>query len=406
MGDTGVFCPGEAVSGTRKHVVLSIIELSLAPIGAAIWLSWGQSTLPNADASRMMVIGILAVVALLAVRFRRGRGFLLAVVLALIGATRFAPETVERLVPMDLHPSSIAVVVPVLLLVLAILPERPALGRPGLFRAVWLFAVSAAAIWQLSTPNGARAQEALPDVFSPLVLCVAVSLITAVIAWVRGTAFERSAAVILPCLGLYFSAEHQTAVIWLLAASIVLLISLSQTTAALAFRDELTGLPARRALEEALRDLKGEYALAMVDIDHFKKLNDRFGHQVGDQALRMIAAKVAGVTGGQAYRYGGEEFAVIFPRLELRQAKQNLESLRETIANNRFVLRSRSRPRKKPPTRGRTRKTTKGVKVTVSIGVADPGAKRRLPRQVLKVADQQLYRAKRAGRNQVRAKSA
>src|SRR5207302_1408861 len=79
----------------------------------------------------------------------------------------------------------------------------------------------------------------------------------------------------------------------------------------MAYQDSLTGLPARRALNEALLRLGGHYSVAMIDVDHFKRINDRHGHDVGDQVLRIIAAKLAQVPGGgKAYRYGGEEFAV------------------------------------------------------------------------------------------------
>ena len=82
----------------------------------------------------------------------------------------------------------------------------------------------------------------------------------------------------------------------------------------MAYDDELTGLPARRALNEALTRLRGVYTVAMVDIDHFKRFNDEHGHDVGDQLLRMVGARVGEVRGGgRAFRYGGEEFAVLFP---------------------------------------------------------------------------------------------
>src|SRR2546425_6328967 len=75
----------------------------------------------------------------------------------------------------------------------------------------------------------------------------------------------------------------------------------------MAYQDSLTGLPARRALNEALLRLGGHYTVAMLDVDHFKRINDHHGHDVGDQVLKMIAAKLAQVTGGgKAYRYGGE----------------------------------------------------------------------------------------------------
>ena len=97
------------------------------------------------------------------------------------------------------------------------------------------------------------------------------------------------------------------------AAGAILFISLLEESHSLAFRDTLTGLPGRRALEERLRSLGGRYTIAMVDIDHFKNFNDQHGHDVGDQVLKLVAARLAEVGGGgRAYRYGGEEFSVLF----------------------------------------------------------------------------------------------
>lgn len=79
----------------------------------------------------------------------------------------------------------------------------------------------------------------------------------------------------------------------------------------MAFRDELTGLPGRRALNERMQRLGRNYVIAMTDVDHFKKFNDTHGHDVGDQVLRLVASRLSKVTGGgRAHRYGGEEFAL------------------------------------------------------------------------------------------------
>ena len=69
----------------------------------------------------------------------------------------------------------------------------------------------------------------------------------------------------------------------------------------------------RRMVDMALEDLGRRYCAAMVDVDHFKRFNDKHGHEVGDQVLKMVARCLSRVPGGRAYRYGGEEFAVLFP---------------------------------------------------------------------------------------------
>lgn len=109
----------------------------------------------------------------------------------------------------------------------------------------------------------------------------------------------------------------------------------------MAFRDELTGLPGRRALNERMQRLGRNYVLAMSDVDHFKKFNDTHGHDVGDQVLRLVASKLSKVSGGgRAYRYGGEEFAVVFAGKTLDECMPHLEVIRETIANYSIQLRN------------------------------------------------------------------
>jgi diguanylate cyclase (GGDEF)-like protein len=174
-----------------------------------------------------------------------------------------------------------------------------------------------------------------------------------------------------------------------------------ETTHALAFRDQLTGLPSRRALDRSLGRLGGTYTLAMVDVDSFKKFNDRYGHDAGDEALRMIAGHLRQVRGGgKAYRYGGEEFTVVFPNRNADQAAEHLETLRKTVAESPFTLRSADRPKRKPKKTTRSRATGQ-IKVTVSIGVAERSNKTPCTTTVLKAADKCLYRAKRTGRNKL-----
>jgi diguanylate cyclase (GGDEF)-like protein len=182
----------------------------------------------------------------------------------------------------------------------------------------------------------------------------------------------------------------------------VLIGALVQTAYRMAYHDELTGLPGRRALNEALLRMGSRYAVAMVDVDHFKRFNDTHGHDVGDQVLRMVAAKLDRVGGGgRSFRYGGEEFAILFPSASAAEAFPHIETLRKMIEATRFALRGPGRPRKKPAT-ARPRPTSrKEISVTVSIGLAERDGRKTEPRQVLAAADKALYRAKGAGRNRV-----
>ena len=169
----------------------------------------------------------------------------------------------------------------------------------------------------------------------------------------------------------------------------------------MAFRDELTGLPGRRALNERMQRLGRNYVLAMTDVDHFKKFNDTHGHDVGDQVLRLVATKLAKVTGGgRAYRYGGEEFALVFAAKTLDECMPHLELIREAIATYNIQLRNPDRP--EDDLQGRQRRSgsrATHVSVTISIGAAERLVEHRAAEQVLKSADQALYHAKGAGRN-------
>ncbi|MFA7891862.1 GGDEF domain-containing protein [Pseudomonas putida] len=170
----------------------------------------------------------------------------------------------------------------------------------------------------------------------------------------------------------------------------------------MAFRDELTGLPGRRALNERLQRLGRSYVIAMADVDHFKRFNDTHGHDVGDQVLRLVASRLGKVKGGgRAYRYGGEEFAVVFAGKTADQCVPHLEAIREAIAGYAMHLRDQS-ARPQDDNAGRQRRTGSSgdtVTVTISLGVAERQGDNRSVEEVLKAADQALYAAKAAGRN-------
>ncbi len=169
------------------------------------------------------------------------------------------------------------------------------------------------------------------------------------------------------------------------------------------YKDALTGISGRRALDDYLSTLGRHYTIAMLDVDHFKKFNDTYGHDVGDQVLKMVASKVAQVQGGgKAFRYGGEEFCIVFNRKQAAQAFSFLEAVRLAVEHYAMTLRSEHRAENRKrgkPQRGQSIKNkVKTVSVTISIGVANskPGL---TPQEVIKQADNLLYKAKEAGRN-------
>jgi diguanylate cyclase (GGDEF)-like protein len=203
------------------------------------------------------------------------------------------------------------------------------------------------------------------------------------------------------------------------AAAAILLLAVLQESHRMAFRDELTGLPSRRALEERLLALGPVYTIAMVDVDHFKKFNDTHGHDVGDQVLRLVGAHLAELPdGARAYRYGGEEFSVLL-ETPLREAMPRLEALREAIERYRMTVRTQQRrkeprsgtERRAPSVKKRTATSSGDVvqsplrhqelSVTVSIGVSERSENRPTPAEVIRAADEALYRAKEKGRNRV-----
>jgi diguanylate cyclase len=158
--------------------------------------------------------------------------------------------------------------------------------------------------------------------------------------------------------------------------------------------DPLTGIGNRRLFDRALRKLAAEaakrgspLALLMVDIDHFKRFNDTYGHPVGDLVLKLVAAKLAerALPPRIAARYGGEEFALLLPGSDLAEAVELAEGIRAEVADREVVLKSDGR---------------KLGTVTLSIGVAALGPGEPADRFLAR-ADAALYRAKEKGRNRV-----
>jgi diguanylate cyclase len=161
-----------------------------------------------------------------------------------------------------------------------------------------------------------------------------------------------------------------------------------------AMTDGLTGLSNRKAFDRQIRECieeaqttKSPLVLLMLDIDHFKTFNDTFGHQVGDQVLRLVARTLTdGVKGRDiAARYGGEEFAIILPETPISAGMKVAEALRKTIENKEVV--------------NRANQQNLG-QITLSIGVAEY----RLTEDIsdfINRADAALYESKRLGRNRV-----
>lgn len=167
---------------------------------------------------------------------------------------------------------------------------------------------------------------------------------------------------------------------------------LAQRTEELARVDELTGLYVHRYFQERLQEEfsrsqrnRAPLSLLMIDIDHFKTYNDRYGHIAGDLVLKQVAhlLKEKSKAGDLVCRYGGEEFSIILPNRAKGEALSLAEELRFCVEKEAFTLR---------------RETTH---VTISIGVASFPADGLVKDELLKRVDSFLYQAKREGRNRV-----
>ena len=229
-------------------------------------------------------------------------------------------------------------------------------------------------------------------------------------------------------MALRFGGAGRIPSVYFAAAAFLLAGSIVETSYLLAYHDELTTLPSRRAFHDALLRLEAPYSIAMVDIDHFKRCNDTYGHDTGDQVLRMVASRLARVSGGgQAFRCGGEEFAILFSGKTTAEVLDHLDKLRGDIEASTLRLRgpdrrqeTRGPDRRNQRARGRTQtghairqlsRTTalsdsSELSVTASIGVATSRRENPSAEEVIQAADKALYRAKAGGRNRIETASA
>lgn len=167
------------------------------------------------------------------------------------------------------------------------------------------------------------------------------------------------------------------------------------------YLDELTQIANRRDLDETLSGITGDYTIGMVDIDHFKKFNDTFGHDAGDDVLKVVANVLAAHSRkAKVFRYGGEEFTLLFRNLDSDEAFAHADELRELVSSKDFFIRQKKARDKKD--RGKISSSEKKkVQITISIGLAER-SRNLSAQEVIKQADKGLYLAKEAGRNCVK----
>lgn len=353
--------------------------------------------------------------------FGRGRAFFIILLQGVFywsfrnylqnGINGFAPQVVFQ---------SLCLLLPVNITLFTFIRERGVMTVSGRMRFIFLVLQAAMVAWIIRYQHDYSdlphffSQEFLHFPFlSGLILPQsALLLIVAGILSIFVRAFSRQSPIDSGLLGSLVAVaiacnwltSTDVPLVFISAAALILAVSVLQDSHNMAYRDDLTGLPSRRALNEQMLGLPRQYVIAMLDVDHFKSFNDSYGHDVGDQVLKMVAKKMAAVKGGgKAYRYGGEEFTILMPRKKMAEAIPFLEEVRKNIAAYQLVLRGNDRPKeaKEGKKLRASERGDKSVSVTISIGIAESSDTLRNADEVLKAADKALYRAKSKGRNQL-----
>ena len=370
---------------------------------------------PLPDTTRFLPYAVFAAGLLMSWRFRRSR---LLFGLLVLG---FADRAVGLLGPQPPDGGSAAFQVVALLLPaniagLALMAERGTLTPVGMRRlALILLQVAVAVVLWGSEPGWIASLldlSILPQVWfdwtpvsQPALAVAAVAIVLLVArlllqpnATGRGFLWALIASVLALAEG-----GGAASTVYFSAGGVILVVSVIDASYFMAYRDNLTALPTRRALGDALLRIQGPYTVAMVDVDRFKDVNDGFGHEVGDQMLRLVAAQLRRVGGGgDAFRYGGEEFTILFAGKSVEEVVPHLDRLRKNVEETAFTLRGAARPAERPETPVPTPLPGKQLSVTVSIGVAERPDRRSAPSEALGLADAALHGAKKAGRNRVK----
>ena len=382
-------------------------------IGAALLLDLPALRGTVSGLANVFPFTVLAAALLLGWRFNRSRLVFAIALLALTECVLLSGGTAPR-DRVLLHATMF--LLPINLALVALLPERGTVTPAGLVRWVLLVVQVIIVVFLAQTVPQESLKyltaHVLPakltawtPVQQPAIIAFVAIEALLVMAWfrepqspVRGYVYGLVAVF----AALSWPAAGPGQEIWQATAGLILVVAVVEASYMMAYRDGLTELPGRRALNEALPRLSGQFSVAMVDVDHFKRFNDTYGHDAGDHVLRLVAARLAQAPGGgTAYRYGGEEFALVFAGKGTEECLPYLEELRETVETSRFTMRRRFRPRAAKAKVDKGRKTRPAITITVSIGVAERNHRNANPDQVVQAADKALYRAKEAGRNRV-----
>ena len=367
---------------------LSLIAFPAALLTAAYVALHRIQMLPEADrglacyAPYLTLSGGLA----LSLAFNRGRAFFTLLILGFFYFLdrKYLLQGVDSFTPRTLYLGS-SLLIPLNLCLFCFIRERGIFSLPGRQRLGFLAIQAGALFWMVRFRQD---YGAIPELIGhPLIrssileglslpqsgflLFLFAGLLILIRVIKRGSPIDIAILGTLVALGIAMNRIGAEFVpeLFVTAAALILTVGVLQDSHSMAFSDDLTGLPSRRALNEQLMGLGRNYAVAMLDVDHFKRFNDTYGHDVGDQVLKMVGSKIGAVKGGgRPFRYGGEEFAIIFPRRGLKEVIPHLEeAISETVLKD------------------------------VTLMAID---EMRSPAEVIKAADKALYQAKQRGRNQ------
>jgi diguanylate cyclase (GGDEF)-like protein len=187
--------------------------------------------------------------------------------------------------------------------------------------------------------------------------------------------------------------------IYFSTAGLIFVISVIENIYVEGFQDELTDLPTIKSMLGILSQLDRGYTVALIEVDHFKRLKENHGRGVSKEVLRSVGLKLTTAAGGgKPFRYGSEQFAVVFPGMFLSDALPHMEELRQTIRKPGPILIDQKSRRKKPK---RVEVLANKIQVKVSIGVAERKDLDMTPRQAINNAEKALLTAKSEGQDRM-----
>lgn len=398
-----------------KTALLILLPFVLIVLAYLFFTKTSTMSKPQLDIIELSPYAIFLIGGAIAWKFNRSRELFILFILTLcLASITYLPETMGKSVQVADIYSIICLLIPINIAIFSFFKERGILSLWGIIRIGFILSQVLLSYWLIKPGQGEFLslinKDIIPVNLHAVTSISQVSIIAFVAALiiliVRQFSYRSSQDIsfIGVLFALFFVLHHNDNPIlypiFFGISGIILITSIIQDSYSMAFSDELTGLPSRRALKQDMMKLGMNYVIAMLDIDHFKKFNDTHGHDTGDEVLKLVASTIKDVTGGgKSFRYGGEEFTILFPGKSINDVLPHLEELRDKISKRAFTLRGKGRSKKNTKSRSKSSKSSKQLYITVSIGVSQKSEKYKNPDAVMKAADTALYRAKKKGRN-------